>query len=88
MYGQVYVYEARFLLQYERGRAHRVARNMVTADGWQEILAKIDSTSQMVDQAMREHVSAITLDAVYDIEAAQQVVLKTMRVGAFPKYVL
>ena len=34
LYAQVYVYEIRFVLQYVGDRAHRAARNVVSADEW------------------------------------------------------
>ncbi|KAB5522880.1 hypothetical protein GE09DRAFT_1154464 [Coniochaeta sp. 2T2.1] len=67
VYAQVYVFEIRFVLQYSRGRAYRAARNVMAADDWKGIWADIESTSQMIDQGVREHVGARTLEAVNDI---------------------
>lgn len=90
LYAQIYVYEIRFVLQYSRGRAHRVSRNVVAADDWKSMWADIKSTSQMIDQGVREHVTARTLEAVYNIIARvdnidnlQQATLKSVEVSSF-----
>lgn len=82
------MYEIRFVLQYARGRAHRAARNVVSADEWKTILAGIESTSLMIDQGVREHVSARMLDAVNDIiiraetiETLQRTTLESVQVS-------
>ncbi|KFY82137.1 hypothetical protein V500_10793 [Pseudogymnoascus sp. VKM F-4518 (FW-2643)] len=88
LYAQIYVYEIRFVLQYSRGRAHRASRNAVAADDWKSMWADIKSTSQMIDQGVREHVGARTLEAVNDIiarvdniENLQQATLKSVEAG-------
>lgn len=90
VYAQIYVYEIRFVLQYARGRAHRASRNAVAADDWKSIWADIESTSQMIDQGVREHVGARTLEAVKDIiaraekiENLQQATLESVEVKGF-----
>lgn len=90
VYAQIYVYEIRFVLQYARGRAHRASRNAVAADDWKSIWADIESTSQMIDQGVREHVGARTLEAVKDIiaraekiENLQQATLESVEVRDF-----
>ena len=90
LYVQIYVYEIRFVSQYSRGRAHRASRNAVAADDWTSMWADIKSTSQMIDQGVREHVGARTLEVVNDIiarvdniENLQQATLKSVEVSTF-----
>lgn len=88
LYAQIYAYEVRFVLQYTRGRVHRATRNAVAADDWKSIWADIESTSQLIDQGVREHIGARTLEAVNDIivraeniESLQQETLKSVKVS-------
>lgn len=79
IYAQVYVYEIRFILQFARGRTHRAFRNVVSADGWGEIWMGIEATSQMIDQGVREHISARMLESVDDIIARAETIESLQR---------
>lgn len=88
IYTKVYVYEIRFVLQYGRGRVHRTARDMVVTDGWKHMWSSIESASHKIDQAVQEHVSARSLEAMNDIttrtetiEALQRETLKSVEVS-------
>ncbi|KAM5341480.1 hypothetical protein ACJ41O_014511 [Fusarium nematophilum] len=75
VYAQVYVSQIRFVLQYSRVKAHRVLRNAVTADGWKQMLADIESTSKLIDQGVQDRVWARALEtwqAVNDIKATTE----------------
>jgi hypothetical protein len=61
----------------------------MAADDWKSKWATIKSTSQMIDQAVQEHVGARTLEAVNDIitraeniENLQQETLKSVKVSS------
>ena len=93
LYAQIYVYEIRFVLQYDRGWAHRTSRNAVAADDWKGIWADIESTSQMIDQGAQEHVSDRILEVVNDIsvrvenfEKLQRATHKSVEVSGFPSF--
>ncbi|KAL2150432.1 hypothetical protein VTH82DRAFT_6995 [Thermothelomyces myriococcoides] len=86
IYVQVYLYEIRFILQYSKGKAHRLLRNAVAADGWSDMLAVIKSTSQEVDQALQDLDSSIVLkslgivkDQLNELEALQQATLSSVK---------
>ncbi|KAL2170702.1 hypothetical protein VTG60DRAFT_4544 [Thermothelomyces hinnuleus] len=89
IYAQVYLYEIRFLLQYSRGKVHRLSRNAVAVDGWKDMLATIESTSHEVDQGLQNLESAKVLkslravnDQVHEVEALQQATL-WFRTGSY-----
>lgn len=73
------MFEIRFVLQFARGRAHRAARNVVSSDSWKDIWAGIDATSKLVDQGVREHVSARMLESVNDIIARSEIIESLQR---------
>lgn len=67
---------------------HRASRNAVAADDWKSTWMEIESTSQMIDQGVRDHMGARTLDAVNDIiaraeniENLQQETLNSVKVS-------
>ncbi|KAJ4039148.1 hypothetical protein NW756_009737 [Fusarium oxysporum] len=90
IYAQVYLYQARFILQYAtRGRAHRALRNALAADGWKELWKSIETTSQRIDQAVHDRIGTRTLDMwrevndisvnVQKIETLQQEILESLK---------
>jgi hypothetical protein len=92
IYAQIYLYQARFILQYAtRGRAHRVLRNALGADGWKELWKSIEATSQRIDQAVQSRIGTRTLDMwrevndislnVQKIETLQHEVLESLKVS-------
>ncbi|KAF4963464.1 hypothetical protein FSARC_8513 [Fusarium sarcochroum] len=54
VYMGIYIYQIRFVLQFSRVKRHRALRNTVSADGWKKMWSDIESTSQLIDQVVRD----------------------------------
>ncbi|RFU28422.1 hypothetical protein B7463_g7900, partial [Scytalidium lignicola] len=52
IYFQVYRYQIRIVLQYVRGKPHRLLRNLFKADDWKEMLKKIEAEDQEIGIAV------------------------------------
>ncbi|CVL06807.1 uncharacterized protein FMAN_11903 [Fusarium mangiferae] len=72
VYGKIYVYEARFILQYgKRNKAHRALRNALSADDWKKSWSDIESISNRIDKGVAAQVNTATLEtwkAVKDVQ--------------------
>ncbi|KAF5621110.1 uncharacterized protein FTJAE_11451 [Fusarium tjaetaba] len=62
VYGKIYIYEARFVLQYgRRNKVHRALRNALNADGWKQSWLDIETISQRIDKGVNAEVNITTL---------------------------
>ncbi|KAF5670516.1 hypothetical protein FHETE_4423 [Fusarium heterosporum] len=72
IYADMYVYEARFILQYAtRGKVHRTFRNAFTVDDWKSLWAGIQSKSRRIDQGIHDQISARTMEIWKKVERIQ-----------------
>ncbi|CVL03660.1 uncharacterized protein FPRN_11864 [Fusarium proliferatum] len=63
VYSKIYVYEARFILQYgKRNKAHRALRNALSADDWKKAWSDIESISNRIDKGITAQVNDATLE--------------------------
>ncbi|KAI1457972.1 hypothetical protein F4805DRAFT_152247 [Annulohypoxylon moriforme] len=62
VYADVYLYEARFLLQFKRSKLHRLARNIVAADDWKQRWQTIETKVRRIDQAVQSRLTTRTLE--------------------------
>ncbi|KAG5808847.1 hypothetical protein H9Q74_003885 [Fusarium xylarioides] len=76
VYGKIYVYEARFILQYgRRNKVHRAVRNALNADSWKQAWSEVESISQRIDKGINSEVNITTLKSwkvVKDIQEATE----------------
>ncbi|KAF9767617.1 hypothetical protein IL306_015189 [Fusarium sp. DS 682] len=90
LYTKIYIYEARFILQYaSRNKAHRAFRNAWNADGWKTLWSEIEATSRRIDQGIRGQIDVQTLktwmvvkdiqESTERIEALQHDTLKAVQ---------
>ncbi|RGP81028.1 wd40 repeat [Fusarium longipes] len=89
IYAAIYVYEARFILQYAtRNKMHRAIRNALNADDWKDLWSDIRSKASRIDEGIRDQLGVKTLEAwkkiqiiemrTGRIESVQQDILKSV----------
>lgn len=54
VYTNIYVYQIRIILQYNRSKLHRLSRDAVTADGWTDIVKRVDTIDTSISSAVRQ----------------------------------
>lgn len=70
IYGAIYLYEARFILQYAtRNKVHRALRNALNADEWRSLWSEIQSKSRRIDDGVRDQIGLKTLKAWNEIKS-------------------
>ncbi|PNP85437.1 hypothetical protein FNYG_01266 [Fusarium nygamai] len=82
LYSKIYVYEARFILQYgKRNKAHRALRNSLSADDWKKSWLDIESISNRIDKGVTAQVNVATLKTWKAVNDVQEQVerLETMQ---------
>lgn len=73
MYSKIYVYEARFILQYgKRNKAHRAIRNALSADDWKKAWSDIELISNRIDNGVTAQVNAATLETWQVVKDVQE----------------
>ncbi|KAF4993634.1 hypothetical protein FGRMN_6352 [Fusarium graminum] len=72
IYADIYVYEARFILQYAtRGKVHRAFRNAFTVDDWKSLWAEIQSKSRRIDQGIHDQIGNKTMEIWKKVKSIQ-----------------
>ncbi|KAG7423580.1 hypothetical protein BFJ63_vAg16175 [Fusarium oxysporum f. sp. narcissi] len=82
VYGKIYIYEARFIIQYgRRNKLHRAFRNALNADGWKQSWSEIESIGQRFDKGVNSEVNVTTLKTWKAVKDVQEQVerLETMQ---------
>ncbi|CZR48987.1 uncharacterized protein FPRO_12426 [Fusarium proliferatum ET1] len=73
VYSKIYVYEARFVLQYgKRNKAHRALRNALNADDWKKSWSDIESISNRIDKGVTSQVNAAALETWKAVKHVQE----------------
>ncbi|RBR15923.1 uncharacterized protein FIESC28_07125 [Fusarium coffeatum] len=81
IYQKVYLYQIRFVLQYGQGKWRRNIGGLLKPEDWKQKWKEIDTSRQLVDQAVRDRLGARTIDtwaAVKEIETTTIETLKAM----------
>lgn len=92
IYAAIYMYEARFILQYAtRNKMHRAIRNALNADEWKDLWSEIQSKARRIDEGVRDLIGVKTLETwnkiqiietcTGRIESVQQETLKSVEVS-------
>lgn len=85
IYAAIYMYEARFILQYAtRNKMHRAIRNALNADEWKDLWSEIQSKARRIDEGVRDLRGVKTLETwkkIQAIESVQQDILKSVQVS-------
>ncbi|XEV01114.1 hypothetical protein FSHL1_006401 [Fusarium sambucinum] len=80
-YEQIYLYQIQFVRQYQKSKWRRNMGNMFNPKEWKEKWNTINSTRELIDESIRDRVSARILDSwetMSSIEKGTESVLKTV----------
>ncbi|KAF5598231.1 WD domain-containing protein [Fusarium pseudocircinatum] len=86
VYSKIYVYEARFILQYgKRNKAQRALRNAFSADNWKNSWSDLEAISNRIDKGTTAQVNTATIETWMGVKNVQKDVarLKAMQSVGF-----